>query len=91
MEGELHNPVATGFDIYTPMVPQAGGLVSVHNYVPANQDVVYQYINGSYTNKAWLASLNRWQPAGEPVVQVGEAIFINSKTVKDWVRVFDVQ
>jgi len=92
LEGELHNPVPVGFEIYTTMVPQAGGLVSVHNYAPANQDVVYKYSAATgYVGKTWLTALNRWQPAGEPVVEVGEAIFINSKTVKDWVRTFDVQ
>jgi hypothetical protein len=74
------------------MVPQAGGISSVHKYAPANQDVVYRYnpVTGTYSSKTWLQPLNRWNPAGEPVLEVGEAVFINSKSVQNWTRDFTV-
>jgi len=90
MQGTLVNPVAIGFDIYSGMVPQAGGITTVHNYQPANQDVVYKFNGTNYTGKTWLQTLNRWNPAGEPTVEVGEAVFINSKTVKNWTRDFTI-
>jgi hypothetical protein len=90
MQGTLVNPVAIGFDIYSGMVPQAGGITTVHNYQPANQDVVYKFNGTNYTSKTWLQTLNRWNPAGEPTVEVGEAVFINSKTVKNWTRDFTI-
>jgi hypothetical protein len=90
MQGDLHNPVVIGFDIYSGMVPQQGGITAVHNYQPANQDVVYKYTGVGYASKTWLQALNRWNPAGEPVLEVGEAVFIRSTTVKDWNRVFNV-
>jgi len=90
MQGTLVNPVAIGFDVYSAQVPQAGGITTVHNYQPANLDVVYKYNGVSYDSKTWLQSLNRWNPAGEPVMQVGEAFFIKSATVKNWTRTFNV-
>jgi len=90
MEGNLTYPVPLGFGIYGGMVPQAGGITSVHNYLPANQDVVYRFNGVAYFSKTWLQALNRWNPAGEPVVDVGEPVFINSRTVKNWVRTFHV-
>lgn len=92
MQGTLVNPVAIGFDIYSGMVPQQGGITSVHNYQPANLDVVYKFNGVSYNNKTWLGTLPvpRWNPAGEPVLEVGEAVFINSKSVQNWTRTFTV-
>lgn len=91
MQGDLVNPVGLGFDMYSAMVPQQGGIVSVHNYAPANQDVVYKWAGTGWAGaKTWLTSLNRWNPAGEPVLEVGEAVFINSKSVKNWTRTFHV-
>jgi len=92
MQGTLVNPVAIGFDIYSGMVPQAGGLTTVHNYQPANQDVVYKFNGTNYAGKTWLGTLPvpRWNPVGEPVLEVGEAVFINSRTVKNWTRDFTI-
>jgi hypothetical protein len=90
MQGDLVNPVVVGFDIYSAMVPQAGGITTVHNYQPANQDVVYKFNGTTYSSKTWLQALNRWNPAGEPTVEVGEAVFIRSRTAKNWTRTFNV-
>jgi hypothetical protein len=90
MQGDLVNPVALGFDIYSAMVPQAGGITSVHNYQPTDQDVVYKYTGTSYASKTWLATLNRWNPVGEPNLEVGEAVFIRSRAAKNWTRTFTV-
>ena len=40
MQGTLVNPVVMGFGIYHAMVPQAGGITTVHNYQPGNLDEV---------------------------------------------------
>jgi hypothetical protein len=90
MQGTLVNPMIIGYDIYSAMVPQAGGITTVHNYRPANQDVVYQFNGSVYVGKTWLQPLNRWNPPGEPTLAVGEAVFINSKSVQNWTRDFTV-
>jgi hypothetical protein len=90
LQGSLTNPVAAGFEIYSPMVPQEGGLVAVHNYTPANLDIVYQWTGAGYVSKTWFASLNRWNPAGDPIIKVGEAFFLKATAAKNWVRDFAV-
>jgi hypothetical protein len=93
LQGHLVNYVNPGFDIYSGMVPQEGGIVSIHGYVPVNQDVVYKYTGTGYSSKTWLQALNRWNPVGEPVLGVGEAVFIKSASAvqREWSRDFTVQ
>jgi len=91
MQGDLVNPVVIGFDIYSAMVPQQGGIGTVHGYVPAPGDFVYKWSGTSYSSKQYRgAPFNAWSPAGEPVLEVGEAVFIKSTTVKNWSRTFNV-
>jgi len=96
LEGTLINPVATGFDIYSAMVPQEGGIQTVHGYVPNANDRVYKYLaaTGTYDIRTYRgAPFNRWDPIspGEPVLGVAEAVFISTGTAKNWTRIFDVQ
>jgi len=91
LQGDLVNPVAAGVDIYSAMVPQAGGITTVHNYQPSVNDVIYRWNGMSYDQKTRKGPpINNWQPAGEPEVNVGEAIFIVSPAVKNWTRTFNV-
>jgi hypothetical protein len=93
LEGELSNPVVSGFEMYSPMVPQQGGLVAVHAYVPSNLDVVYQYNQGTggyNTPKTYLAGSGIWTGGGEPQIAVGEALWIKASSAKAWVRTFAV-
>ena len=91
MQGTLVNPVVQGFDMYSTMVPQAGGITTVHEYAPSNLDVIYQWNGSTYTSKTWLDVLGRWNPAGEPEVEVGEAFFIKASAAQDWTRDFTVE
>jgi hypothetical protein len=91
MQGDLVNPVALGFDMYSAMVPQEGGITSTHTYVASNQDTVYEWLGTAWsTARVWLGTANppRWNV--EPILQVGEAVFINSRAVKNWTRTFTV-
>lgn len=92
MQGELHNPVSPGFDIYSPMVPQQGGLTSVHGYpqTAGDQAFLYNPVLGAYTTKT-VGGTGSWI-GGEPVINVNQAIWIknNTPSTKDWVRNFTV-
>jgi hypothetical protein len=90
MQGSLTNPVVANFEIYSAMVPQEGGIQTVHEYVPSNFDVVYKFNGVSYDQSTWLTALSRWNPPGEPQLGVGEAFFMKA-TAQDWVRDFTVQ
>jgi len=91
MQDTLVNPVVIGFDIYSAMVPQAGGLVTVHEYPGTAGDIVYRFnsATGLYQNFTRLPT-GSWIPS-EPSVEVGEAFFLKSNVAKDWTRVFTVQ
>lgn len=93
MQGALTNPVPPGYDIYSPMVPQQGGLSSVHGYKQAVGDQAFIWLPASkaYQTKT-VNSLTNWI-GGEPVINVNQAIWIknNSTTVTNYMgRVFTV-
>jgi hypothetical protein len=93
MEGDLINPVITGYEIYSPMVPQEGGLTAVHGYVPAIGDQTFQWnpTTGTYIPATYIAAGGgRWNPA-DPVIKVNEALWIkNLNAPKNWTRNFTV-
>jgi hypothetical protein len=92
MQGTLVNPVSTGFGIYSAMVPEEGGIQSVHNYVPSPNDKVYRFDGIAYATSTYRgAPFNSWSAPGEPVLTVGEAVFIQTSVAKDWSRDFTVQ
>jgi hypothetical protein len=93
MQGALTNPVPPGYDIYSPMVPQQGGLSSVHGYKQGVGDQAFIWLPASkaYQTKT-VNSLTNWI-GGEPVISVNQAIWIknNSATVTNFMgRVFTV-
>jgi len=95
MQDVLHNPVTAGFEIYSAMVPQDGGLATVHAYPPEVGDVVSKYnpTTGGYVNSSYVkpvpANPALWLPS-EPTVAVGEAFWIKSVSAKPWDRTFNV-
>lgn len=94
MQGDLVNPVTPGYDIYSPMVPQQGGLTSVHGYpqTAGDQCLIFNPILGAYTTK----TVNNATPpawiGGEPVINVNQAVWIKNNTanIKQWLRSFTV-
>jgi hypothetical protein len=90
MQGTLVNPVALGYDIYSAMVPQQGGITTVHNYPPTTGDQVYRWnpASGGYIPFTRLAT-GAWIPS-EPVLAVNEAVWIKANAVKNWTRDFTV-
>jgi hypothetical protein len=92
LQGDLSQPVVAGFEIYSAMVPQEGGIQSVHNYIPTANDIVYKFNGVSYVSKTYRgAPFNAWTPAPEPVLTVGEAVFIKAAAAKNWDRTFNVE
>jgi hypothetical protein len=94
----LANNVVLGYGIYSTIVPQAGGLVSVHNYSPTDRDVIYKWDGafnagaGRYVSKTWIAGTGQWVPPPnvEPSVAVGEAFWIKAAAAQTWTRCFRV-
>lgn len=94
MQGDLVNPIVFGYDIYSTMVPQAGGLSTVHNYPRTTGDTVSFFTPTGYRNFTVVpqGGTNRWNP-NEPIVAVGDAFWVrgNAAAGTNWVRTFNVQ
>jgi len=90
MQGELHNPVTLGYDIYSAMVPQVGGISTVHGYPAQQGDQVFRFLPASGGYQTFTRGPTTWLGAGEPVLQVNEAVWIKAAAAKDWVRTFTV-
>lgn len=98
MQNTLVNPLTTGYDIYSSMVPQVGGVKTVHEYPALHGDQVFRFIpsSGAYQTRTFQTNVvgfpdGVWNPS-EPVIGVGEAFWV--KTLypnRDWVRNFTVQ
>jgi hypothetical protein len=89
--GNLVNQIPAGFSIRSSQVPQAGKLVADLKYVPAANDVVYQFkLDGSgYNQSQWDADFQEWS-GGEPTIRVGESFFIKKQAAGTWNRTFNV-
>jgi len=92
MQGTLDNPVVQGYEIYSTMVPQQGGISSVHEYVRTTGDILSRYTGAGYQNFTAIPSgtTNRWNPS-EPIIGVGEAFWLRASVAKPWTRTFNVQ
>lgn len=89
-QGSLANAVPVGLSIKSSKVPQAGGISAVLGFPGAQLDVVNQFSNpGGYSQYTFDNDLGGWDPA-EPVLKVGEAVFIQSVAGHAWTRVFSV-
>jgi len=97
LQGDLANPVALGYDIYGCMVPQEGGVSTVHAYpLTTPGDQVSQFTGAGYATKtvvpvspATTPPTYKW--TSEPIIKVGEGFWIKSINAKPWNRTFNVQ
>lgn len=95
LQGDLVNGVVPGYDIYGCMVPQQGGVSSIHNYPRTTGDLLSRYTGTGYRNYTVVpgttgSGTNKWSPS-EPVIDVGEGFWIRGMTTTNWTRTFQVQ
>jgi hypothetical protein len=72
------------------LVPQAGALTGVLQYPADEGDVVYRWVaaNQAY-DPVFIYELGAWGPS-DPVLDVGQAVFIKAAAVRNWNRNFVV-
>jgi hypothetical protein len=83
-------PLIAGFQIVAPSGP-IGGMIDTNNgYTPSHNDqiLVWNNSSASYTSHKWLTS--SWS-AGDPVLTVGQSIFLNAVNNTNWTQVLNVQ
>jgi len=65
------------------MLPEAGGIQSVLGYQPLSKlDMVEVWTGFGFQEHIYNGS--KWSGGGEPVLNVGEAVFIKPKTNETW-------
>lgn len=86
-QGELVIPLVAGFNLVGSKVPQAGKLQTDLKYTPADGDLVYTFDTAAgYTVYQYDAE---WLPS-EPVLAVGQGIWIRKGAAGAWTRTFSV-
>ncbi|MCW5551145.1 MAG: hypothetical protein KIS67_03155 [Verrucomicrobiae bacterium] len=85
LQGELSNPIPTGFSLKSSQVPQSDTLENLQ--FPAGfGDTVYFYREGAYVSSTYLGS---WVPELSPAV--GEGFWVLSGAEANWTRTFSVE
>jgi hypothetical protein len=86
--GNLSNPIPKGFSIRSSQVPQAGTVSALGYPVEEGDQInVWNEATQKYTNYGY--EFGAWGPS-EPSIDVGEAVFVNSPSTKNWTRNFDI-
>jgi hypothetical protein len=85
-QGTLKTTLLEGLNLVSSQVPQAGKLQADLGYVPANGDLVYTYASTGYTVFQYD---DEWLPS-EPVLRVGEGIWVRKAAAGEWTRTFSV-
>jgi hypothetical protein len=93
VEGAKVNPLPAGWSMKSSMIPQGGALVSALGFPVADGDGVFTYNTSKtppgYDISNYDAGLGDWD-AGEPVIGVGQAFFLNKAAAGSWDRNFTV-
>jgi hypothetical protein len=92
-EGAKSNTLPVGWSMKSSMIPQGGALVSALGFPVEDGDGVFTYNTSKtppgYDISNFDAGLGDWD-AGEPVLAVGQAFFLNKATASTWTRNFTV-
>jgi len=98
LQGNLTNTIFNGFTMVGSQVPQTADVTTLGlNGALADGDYLFKYnYQTLYSTFAWSASDSTWYSLDTgnpqvPVINVGEAVFIESTTGGNWTRTFTVQ
>jgi hypothetical protein len=86
-QGTLTIPLVAGFNLVGSKVPQAGKLTTDLGYTPVDGDLVYTYAGAA--GYSIFQYDGEWLPS-EPVLKVGEGIWIKKAAAGSWTRTFSV-
>ncbi len=92
LQGDLSNSVPAGQSVRSSMVPLGGLIQHTLGYIPDPGDIVYLYKSPGWESYNF-DDIDHWLLNGvtaEPVLELGEAVFINSQSNKFWRRRFFV-
>jgi hypothetical protein len=81
-------PLIAGFQIVSDAFPVAGGIQTVLGYNPTHSDQVYIY-NAGYSTKTFNTGTT-WV-GGQPVLQVGQAVYLKAISNTNWTQILNLQ
>jgi hypothetical protein len=84
---QLSNPIPAGFSIRSSQVPQAGTATQL-NFPASDGDQLFFF--NEATQKYAAASFEFGSWSSEPMIDVGEAVFVQTPAAKAWTRSFSV-
>ncbi|HEU0010189.1 MAG TPA: PQQ-binding-like beta-propeller repeat protein, partial [Verrucomicrobiae bacterium] len=93
LQGDLTNRIPSGLSVRSSMVPQGGFIQTTLGYIPEDLDMVLLYTSPGWLSYSFDGADQQWLLNGvpaEPVLEIGEAAFINSQSAKFWRRRFFV-
>jgi hypothetical protein len=88
MQGNLQNPVPAGYSIRSSQVPQTGGANALGLTTLQAFDNLLKWNGNGYDIFTVLPG-GAWDPS-EPVINVGESVFLNTTAATSWDRTFNV-
>lgn len=88
-QGPLSQAVPAGFSIQASQVPQQGGIQTALEFPAEEGDLVYRFDTTAQTYRIFDFNFGEWSPS-EPVINVGESVFVNKAAATTWSRTFSV-
>jgi hypothetical protein len=87
MQGSLTNPVPAGYSIRGSQVPQTGTVTQLGLTQLSDFDNLYKWNGNGYVIYTYV--FGSWDPS-EPVLNIGESVFISAASSVQWTRSFSV-
>jgi len=87
--GTNHYAIPAGFEIVSSSGPVAGGIQTGLGYNPSVNDQVEVWNGASF--KVHTYNGTAWNGGGEPVLVVGQSVFLHAANNTNWTQVLNVQ
>jgi hypothetical protein len=88
-QGNLTTPLHSNYQIAGSQVPQQGALSATLGYPAEDFDLVYKFNRVTQQFEDAYTYIGAWDPS-DPVLTVGESVFIQRSSTGNWNRVFSV-
>ncbi|MCI0746415.1 MAG: HYR domain-containing protein, partial [Verrucomicrobia subdivision 3 bacterium] len=92
IQGSAINNLPAGFSICSSIVPISGSIQSTLLFPVVNNTEIFRFspATGSYLVDIYTDGVWEGDSGGEPVINVGQAFWVNRPSAATWTRLFDV-
>lgn len=91
LQGTNNLTVVPGFQVVSSTFPLSGGIQTTFGYTPQKNDVVEVWNGATFGSHKWTGTA--WLGGGEPVLSVGQSVFLDSASTTNttWTQTFTAQ